>query len=172
MSTFEYSFIIDNEEWNDDEEHYQKIADDTFNATMNYIVNEFDLELFEFEKDFYCNLILTNNMQIQELNNEFRGLDKPTNVLSFANLDAIDFKEKLEEEQEIALGEIFIAKETLEAEAKEKKIKTEDHFAHLFAHGILHLLGFDHQDDEDAEEMEKTEADILQTLNINNPYEE
>ncbi len=172
MSIIEYSLIIDDNSWEDSLKDYQEIADNVFNTTMEHIVTEFDLELFDFEKDFNCNLILTNNAQVQELNNQFRGKDKPTNVLSFANIDADDFEDKLNDDQEISLGEIFIALETLQAEAKEKNTAFKNHFAHLFIHGILHLLGFDHQDDDDAEEMEQIEVEILQKLDIMNPYEE
>ncbi len=172
MSIIEYSLIIDDENWEQELKSHQEIADTIFNTTMEHLVTEFDLELFEFEKNFNCNLILTNDDQVQELNNQFRGQDKPTNVLSFANIDSQDFEDILNDEDDVSLGEIFVALETLQKEATEKSISLEHHFAHLFIHGILHLLGFDHQIDEDAEEMEQIEVEILQKLNIINPYEE
>ncbi len=172
MSIIEYSLIVDAEDWEQKLPEYQTVADAAFNATMDFVINEFELELFDFEKEFFCNLILTNDNQVQTLNNQFRNIDKPTNVLSFANVDALDFADNLEQNSEVSLGEIFIAIETLEKEADEKSISLSNHFSHLFVHGILHLLGFDHQTDDDADEMEQIEIDILKTINITNPYEE
>ena len=74
--------------------------------------------------------------------------------------------------EEIELGDIIIALETMQLEAKEKGISLKDHYCHLLTHGILHLLGFDHQNDEEAEYMENFEINILQQLNISNPYTE
>ena len=71
---------------------------------------------------------------------------------------------------EVELGDIIIALETMQREAAEKQISLHDHFCHLFTHGILHLLGFDHIEDEEAEHMENFEINILKRLNIKNPY--
>lgn len=173
MSTIEYSLIVDDQRWEEVLKEYQNIADMTFKAAMDYMTAEFELELFDYDKEFYLNLILTNDNLIRDLNKQFRGKDKPTNVLSFANLDADDFQKKLEDEKEaeICLGEIFVALETLVQEADEKGILLKNHLAHLFVHGILHLLGFDHQDDDEADEMEQIEVAILKNIDINNPYE-
>ncbi len=117
-------------------------------------------------------LALSNANEIRKLNADFRGKDQPTNVLSFANIDADDFEEVIENEEVVALGDIIMAWEVLQAEAKEKNISIADHFWHLLVHGILHLLGFDHQNDEEAEVMEGIEIAVLKQLNIDNPYKE
>ena len=97
---------------------------------------------------------------------------KPTNVLSFAAVDDPDFDRNTELFGEIELGDIIIALETMQREAAEKGIPLRDHFCHLFTHGILHLLGFDHIEDDEAEYMEEFEINILKRLNIKNPYGE
>ena len=92
--------------------------------------------------------------------------------MSFANIDDDSFDELCQSEQEIELGDIIIALETMEREAKEQEISLHDHYCHLLAHGFLHLLGYDHIEEDEARHMESFEIAILQRLNINNPYEE
>ena len=101
------------------------------------------------------------------LNRDFRGKDKPTNVLSFP-FEVPDFLI----DEEPTLGDIIIAMPVIEAEAVEQKKSVEHHLAHMTIHGTLHLLGFDHIIDEEAEEMEALEIEILEKLGIANPYEE
>ena len=113
-----------------------------------------------------------NNEEVQKLNREFRAKDKPTNVLSFANIDDEGFEDEFLSADMIELGDIIMAFETLQNEADIKKISLEDHFAHLLVHGILHLFGYDHQKDEEADEMEDIEINILEKMDIANPYEE
>ena len=109
------------------------------------------------------NLLLCDDAKIQSLNKSWREQDKPTNVLSFpaayVSPDGNDF-----------LGDIAIAYETVEREAKEEQKTLQDHLAHLVIHGVLHLLGFDHIDDEEAEEMEELERLALAEMGIANPY--
>ncbi len=138
--------------------------------TDNKIETRYDL--VGLDKPVSAVLALSNADEIRKLNAEFRGKDQPTNVLSFANIDADDFEEIIENEETIALGDIVMAWEVLQAEAKEKNISIADHFWHLLVHGILHLLGFDHQNDEEAEIMEGIEIAVLEQLNIDNPYKE
>ena len=99
-------------------------------------------------------------------------MDKPTNVLSFANVDFEGFAQERDLYQEIELGDIIIAFETMQKEADIEGISLHDHYCHLLAHGLLHLLGFDHQTDEEAEYMEGFEIEILQSMGIANPYKE
>lgn len=124
------------------------------------------------DKPLSAVLALSNSEEIKKLNAEFRGKDKPTNVLSFANIDADDFEQSLEDEEIVVLGDIIMAWEVLQSEAKEKNISIEHHFWHLLVHGILHLLGFDHQNDDEAEVMESIEIAVLKLMNIDNPYKE
>ena len=93
-------------------------------------------------------------------------MDKPTNVLSFANIDDEMFWQELETADEIELGDIIVALETLKREAAEKNIPLLHHFAHLLIHGILHLLGYDHMEEEERREMEALQEKILEKLQI------
>lgn len=104
-------------------------------------------------------IVLADNDFVQELNKNYRGKDKPTNVLSFP------------QDEEFMLGDIILAYETVQKEAEEQSKSFEDHTTHLVVHGLLHLLGHDHEEDKEAEIMEALEIKILETLEIKNPYE-
>ena len=106
---------------------------------------------------------LVDNDEMQELNREYRGKDAPTNVLSFP----CDWD--LPEEPRL-LGDIVIAAAVVNREAKEQKKNADAHWAHITVHGFLHLLGYDHIEDADAEKMENTERDILARLGYPDPY--
>jgi len=109
-------------------------------------------------------ITLSNDAGIQLLNRQWRGKDKPTNVLSFP---AAEVPEGVTPEP---LGDVIIALETVGREAAEEGKRVEDHLVHLVVHGTLHLLGFDHEDDAEAEEMEEMERSILARLGISDPY--
>ncbi|MBR3782546.1 MAG: apolipoprotein N-acyltransferase [Alphaproteobacteria bacterium] len=103
-------------------------------------------------------VILTNDKEIQQINKQYRNIDKPTNVLSFELGD------------DILLGDIFISIDTVQREANLEKITVVEHTAHMLVHGVLHLLGYDHIKDDEAEIMEEKETKILKKLGIKNPY--
>ena len=113
-------------------------------------------------------LVLADDAMVQQLNLQYRGIDKTTNVLSFAALDDEDAPEP--EDGPLLLGDVIIAYETTAREAEEEGKKFPDHLAHLVVHGVLHLLGFDHMEDDEAEEMEHLERSILGMLDIADPY--
>jgi probable rRNA maturation factor len=102
-------------------------------------------------------VVLADDAFLRELNKNYRGKDKPTNVLSF------------EGEGEY-LGDIVLALETIKREAKEQNKRFKDHTTHLLVHGVLHLLGHDHHRKKDAGAMEELEIKILKKLGISNPY--
>lgn len=108
-------------------------------------------------------VVLTDDAEQRELNRQWRGFDKSTNVLSFPQIEPFAPVSGL-------LGDITLARETVEKEAEEMGISFEAHFTHLVVHGFLHLLGYDHIEEEDAEEMEGLETEILATLGIADPY--
>ena len=110
-------------------------------------------------------IILSNDKQIKKLNYEWKGKDKPTNVLSFPN-DSIFCNNK----NTCYLGDIILAYETLKKEAYNGKILFSNHMCHLLIHGILHLKGFSHEKKSEERLMQSEEIRILKILNISNPY--
>lgn len=102
---------------------------------------------------------LTGDKEIAALNHQFRGMNKPTNVLSFPSND-MNY-----------LGDIAISLETVKREAKAQKKTFEAHLTHMVVHGMLHLLGYDHEDEHDAEDMEALEVKILRRVKVENPYQ-
>jgi probable rRNA maturation factor len=113
-------------------------------------------------------LVLTDDDEMRELNRTWRGKDASTNVLSFPAGEP--FGEAHGEPS--PLGDIVLAGETVIEEAKQKSIPAADHATHLVVHGMLHLLGFDHESDADAECMEALETKVLAGLGIADPYAE
>jgi probable rRNA maturation factor len=117
-------------------------------------------------------VLLTGDDQVRELNAEYRGKRKPTNVLSFPMAEVDDLLKANVAGPELLLGDIIVAHGVCEAEAADKGVSVEQHATHLIVHGTLHLLGYDHQDDADAADMEAREVRALSRLGIANPYEE
>ncbi len=115
-------------------------------------------------------LVLANDDLVQILNREYRGQDKSTNVLSFASLDEDDAPDPGEDL--LNLGDVILAYQTVEKEAADQDKFIQDHAVHLVVHGVLHLLGYDHENEDDANVMESTEIRILEKLGIQNPYTE
>lgn len=103
-------------------------------------------------------VVLSDDAQVQILNRDYRQKDKPTNVLSFPQSGPL-------------LGDIILARETVQAEATDNGVSFEAHLTHLVMHGWLHLQGFDHQTEETAAEMEAIEIAALAKLGIDNPYQ-
>ena len=127
-------------------------------ATVDACVAEADADIEEGDE---LSLLLCDDARIHELNRDFRGIDKPTNVLSFPASPAPG---------QTTLGDIAIAFETVAREAAEEGKTFLDHYAHMVAHGFLHILGYDHEDDREAEIMEARERAILKRLGIADPY--
>jgi probable rRNA maturation factor len=121
------------------------------------------------ERDVEISITLTDDDAVHALNREWRDKDKPTNVLSFpmTQPDEID---QLPPGMEAVLGDIVVASGVCVREAKEKGVSLADHATHLVVHGTLHLLGYDHMSDGEAEEMEAMERRALARLGIADPY--
>ncbi|MES2677925.1 MAG: rRNA maturation RNase YbeY [Pseudomonadota bacterium] len=120
-------------------------------------------------------ILLTNDEQIQELNKNYRHKNKPTNVLSFPLLDGKKIKNgnfsKLDlGTNYLALGDIVISYQTVLRESEEQNKTFIDHLTHLIIHSLLHLIGFDHNQEKMAKIMEDLEVKILKNLGIKNPY--
>jgi probable rRNA maturation factor len=114
---------------------------------------------------------LTGDEEVRALNSEWRGKDKPTNVLSFPMAGDTDLADANVADRELLLGDIVLARGVCEREAAEKQVPFERHATHLLVHGTLHLLGYDHHEDHQAEDMEQREVRALARLGIDDPYE-
>lgn len=107
---------------------------------------------------------IVDEAESHELNLTYRGKDKPTNVLSFP----FELPEGVDDLP--LLGDLVICRQVMEQEAKEQGISEESHWAHLSVHGTLHLLGYDHIEEEEAIEMESLETEIMIALGYEDPY--
>ena len=136
-----------------------------FQKTLNKISFEIykSSDLMNTNKINSVSVFFAGDKKIIELNNRCRKINLPTNVLSFPSF--------IERNKKIFLGDIIFSAETIFKEAKRDKKSSNNHLIHLFIHGILHLLGYDHQTEENAKKMENLEIKILKTLKIDNPYE-
>ena len=132
---------------------------------LNNKLNKIVSTILEQEKmsDCVINLRLLNDKEMRKLNMQFRQKDKTTNVLSFPN-DDISVK------QTKNIGDIAISVEYVKAEAKKEGKTFDDHIIHMLAHGVYHILGYDHENNENAVIMENKEIQTLKKINISNPY--
>jgi probable rRNA maturation factor len=117
------------------------------------------------QKNVELSILLTHNEEIQSLNRDYRQKDAPTNVLSFPSDDDMDCPYPF-----FPLGDLVLAYEYTYDESLRENKSFEDHVTHLLAHGLLHLFGYDHSNDEEALHMENRETMILQKFSIKNPY--
>ena len=115
---------------------------------------------------------LTSDAEVRELNARYRGKDKPTNVLSFPMVqpDLLDTVTQNSDDGEVLLGDIVLAHGVCAAEAADRNVTLAEHATHLIVHGTLHLLGYDHQGEDEAEHMEAIERTVLAGLGIADPY--
>jgi probable rRNA maturation factor len=127
--------------------------------------------LSDSERTIEISVTLTGDEQVRALNAKWRGKDKPTNVLSFPMADELDLSRAIVAERELLLGDIVLARGVCQREADEKGVSFHEHATHLLIHGTLHLLGYDHEREDDAADMEAREVRALKRLGIANPYE-
>lgn len=145
----------------------KELAEKVMGAALDYIACPYEAEV---------NLLLTMNDEIQEMNRNFRDIDRPTDVLSFPMIEYkkagdFDFLENTldafhPESGELMLGDIVISKEKVISQAEEYGHSVEREYAFLIAHSMLHLFGFDHMEEEDRMEMEQKQKEILEQLQI------
>jgi len=122
-----------------------------------------DTALADYDQDTEIVVRIVGEQESAELNEQYRHKSGPTNILSFP----VDVPEGIELD---LLGDLVICAPVVEKEALEQEKALEHHWAHIIVHGVLHLLGYDHIDDDEAELMENKEIAILNKLHINNPY--
>ena len=143
------------------------ITRDEYPLSENLIGNldQFFISILSSEsiEDSNINLSFISSEEMQELNKEFRGIDKDTNVLSFENQD-------ISREHTKVLGDIAICYPYVVNEATVSEKDLDSHISHMFIHGILHILGYDHQNESEADNMESKEIEFLSKFNIINPY--
>jgi probable rRNA maturation factor len=146
----------------------EAIVDIQIASTSSNLPSESDLQRWasaalESDAAREITIRIVDNDESQNLNSEYRGKDKPTNVLSFP-FEAPEFIEI------DLLGDLVICAPVVEQEANEQNKALNSHWAHMVIHGTLHLQGYDHIEDAEADEMEGIEIDIMKALGFNNPY--
>lgn len=145
----------------------EELAQKVIDAALDYVKCPYEAEV---------NLLLTMNQEIQEMNQQFRQIDRPTDVLSFPMISYdqpgnFDFLETADEyfhpeSGELLLGDIVISKEKVLAQAEEYGHSVEREYAFLIAHSMLHLFGYDHMEEEERLSMERMQKEILENLQI------
>lgn len=143
---------------------------DEWHKRIQGIVKE-TLESVKWNHPSEISFLLTDNSYSQTLNHSYRGKDNPTNVLSFPSMTREELNKTTHTDLPIALGDIVLALETVLQEAEQQKKHFLDHVTHLTVHGLLHLLGYDHIEDKEADMMETLEVSILKNLGISDPYQ-
>ena len=159
---FTIEIAQDNDEW----DSYKEINPKVFEEILEEVLKNYPN--FSKVQNIELSILLTNDKRIKKLNQEFRNENSATNVLSFPDLD-IDFSQILEFKPDldyIYLGDIAFAFETISEEVKKKNIPFLNHFKHLLVHSTLHLLGYDHMNDTEAEIMQDIEVKNLKKLSF------
>ena len=177
--------IIENDNW--DSKEIKKLIENVTKAVFSYLKLQHD--------DIEISVLCTGDDEIRVLNKTYRGIDSPTNVLSFPMESDSGYDDfdcvcggdchcsdssgcgcgccNVDAEQDAmpcVLGCSAFAYETIDKESREQGKSFDDHMKHLVVHSVLHLLGYDHVEDEEAEKMEDLEVKILQTIGVGNPY--
>ena len=145
-----YSAIINvgDKAWQKAMPNFYQTVDNCLSAISQHLELEGEVSFF-----------LTNNAEMQKLNKQYKSKDKPTNVLSFP------------QNEKGLLGDVTIALEIVQQEAREQEKTFYDHFCHMVVHGVLHLCGYDHETSKkDQQEMEELEIEILSELGVENPF--
>ena len=162
-STLDIDVSVSEPEWNDSFLDLEPLA----RKAMTIAVEMAKLPDQVSGRNLEASVVLANDDLLQVLNREYRQKDKPTNVLTFATIDSDD---PMPDEGPFPLGDIILSYQTIDREAREQDKFFKDHFIHMIVHGTLHLLGYDHQTDDEATIMETLEIRILERMHIQNPY--
>lgn len=165
ISKLDISFHVHNDLWKTRLRPYTKTVRTVLEETFSELKKDMDTDFRRYD-NFEIAVVLADDAFVKDLNSQYRGKNKPTNVLSFpANSLNTDHRQLTTE-----LGDIVLAIETIEKEAKDQRKTFRSHTTHMLIHGFLHLFGYDHIHDKQAENMEKLEIKILKKLGISNPY--
>ena len=144
---------LDFNSFNESFNNYQTVYEELLKKTINHLSLNFDP---------YLSVTIVNNDYIHEINRTYRHIDRPTDVISFAFLDDVPNKEVLlQSKQMVVLGDIYISYEKAEEQAKSYGHSLERELKFLFVHGLLHLLGYDHMNEEDEKVMFRLQDEIL-----------
>ncbi len=155
-----------------EDSRWKKVIDESLDRFIQTHIEStlnFDRIVNTVPRQVEISIVLTNDEEIKELNRDYRGKNKATNVLSFPQeTDLLSLKDL---NACVLLGDIVLSIETIQREAEQQQKLMQHHLAHLIVHSTLHLIGYDHETDRDAGVMESLEADILHQHGISNPYE-
>jgi probable rRNA maturation factor len=168
------NFLTEMPEWNDLLKAHQKTWEDLVRSALKHA----PVNLAVAFPDRAVNILLGDNDVVQQLNRDYREKDKPTNVLSFPQIedwgDSLDdlAAESLDTGEPVELGDLIMAFEVIENEAKDQKKAIENHVGHLLVHGVLHLLGYDHLTQAEETQMEELETAILAAHGLADPYQD
>lgn len=154
----EANIFLESPIWEENLPQYEALIEEAMGAVKQHFK--------DLPAESTMSVVLADDAFIQTLNLKYRGKEKPTNVLSFPAHDDDDPNPTDE------LGDIVLAYETIAAEAAEQNKTLEHHVQHLIIHGFLHLMGYDHEEDDEADLMEGLEIQLLEQLGIANPYDE
>ncbi|PLX30134.1 MAG: rRNA maturation RNase YbeY [Alphaproteobacteria bacterium] len=155
-------FIVKDQRWAVLLEEAQDTLTDLYLTLLSdHNINQENVEI---------SVMLTDDAEIQDLNHRYRNKDQATDVLSFQQYEDIDTIQAALSLHKISLGDIILSYDTLVKNAESQKKSHGNHFIHLFVHGMLHLLGYDHEHNEEAHEMEQCEIKLLAGYGISDPY--
>ena len=165
----DYYKIWENDSYTIEANIVRSLWDDKVIKIFEKKLNKILLEIFKsskpvfFKNNILISILFSGDGQVKELNKYYRNINKPTNVLSFPS-------KQINTKSKIFLGDIVFSSQTIIEEAKRDNKNLEDHLIHLFIHAVLHLLGYEHEIEDDAYIMENLEIKVLNNLNIDNPY--
>lgn len=168
QTTLHIDIITESSLWQEQSNHLETLSKQALDVAAIKAAPSLDVSNIPFS----ISLVLADDAFVRILNAQYRNKDKPTNILSFPAIDLLDDDSLQYDayEDDVPLGDLVLAYETVAKECEEQNKSFEDHFRHLIVHGYLHLVGYDHIEDNEAEKMEALEIDILAACGVKNPY--
>lgn len=165
MCNINIDLLIQDRQWKKEEDINLNLMEDIFKIVFNY------LKIPMCKRNIEISITLTDDENIRVLNKDYRRKDKATNVLTFSLYEKkANILEDMEKLPLMSLGDIVFSYGTVKKEAKEQNKDFKNHFVHLLIHSYLHLFSYDHIKEKDRKVMERLEIEILEKLDIKNPY--